>query len=220
MYPAQETLMKLVVITNPYDIKFETDRINLMFSEGLDELHIRKPQCDKAGMKKYISQIDRKYHHKIILHSHFSLVNTFDIQKIHLPHDWTFSFFTNLFLDHVILKGKKVSKSLTISGCSSLYKPIKGIDEVVLGPVFARASYTINNQQIETADLEKGLRHSKLPVTALGGVTSQTLEFFKKVGFKGIAIQSGVWKCPDPVASFIEIRDHYLATEHRLRIAV
>ena len=109
---------------------------------------------------------------------------------------------------------------MTIASCRSLYKPIKGIDELMLGPVFARASYTVNNQLISTAELEKGLRHSKLPITALGGVTSQTLEFFKNVGFKGIAIQSGIWKNPDPVKSFVEIKDHYIATEHKLRIAV
>ena len=220
MYQFKDSHMKLVVFTNPYDIKFETERINQMFSEGLDELHIRKPKCDRATFKKFISQIERQYHHKIVLHSHFSLVNNFNIQKIHLPHDWISNFVSNFFLDHVILKGKKVSKSITISSCDSLYKPVKGINELLLGPIFAKASYTINNQQIPTADIEKGLRHSKLPITALGGVTSKTLGFFKNVGFNGIAIQSGVWKSSDPVAAFIEIRDHYMATEHKLRIAI
>ena len=220
MFKSKETPMKLVVITNPYDIKFETDRINQMFREGLDELHIRKPKCDIETMRKFIQKIDADFHHKIVLHSNYSLVNTFDINKIHLPHNWKSNFATNFYLDYVLLKGKKVSRSMTIGGCRALYKPIKGINELVLGPVFARASYTINNQQIPTENLEKGLRHSKLPVTALGGVTSQTLEFFKNVGFDGVAMQSGVWKMPDPVAAFIEIRDHYIATQQKLRIAV
>ena len=207
-------------MTNPYELKFETDRINQMFREGLDELHIRKPKCDVATMKKFIKEIDSDFHHKIVLHSHYSLVNTFDIHMIHLPHTWASSTIKTLFLDHIVLKGKKVRKSMTIGGCKALYKPIKGIHELVLGPVFARASYMINNQQIETTDLEKALRHSKVPVTALGGVTSQTVEFLKSVGFACIALQSGVWKTPDPVAAFVEIRDHYIATQQKLRIAV
>jgi thiamine monophosphate synthase len=220
MYQNQDNPMKLVVITNPYDIKFEIDRINRMFDEGLDELHIRKPECDMSTIKKIISQINKQYHDRIVLHSHYSLVNTFDIHKIHLGHDWIFNFATEFYLNKIILRGKKVSKSMTIGGCSSLYKPIKGINELVLGPVFSRASYTMNNQQIPTDEIEKGLRHSKLPVIALGGVTSQTLEFFKNIGFNGIAIQSGVWKSPDPVEAFLEMRDHYMATQHKLRIAV
>ena len=220
MFKSQDSPMKLVVISNPYELKFETERINQMFREGLDELHVRRPKCDMATMKKFIKEIDSDFHHKIVLHSHYSLVNTFDIHMIHLPHNWASNAIKTLFLDYLILRGKKVRKSMTIGGCKSLYKPIKGIHELVLGPIFARASYTINNQQIETTKLEKALRHSKLPVIGLGGVSSQTLEFFKNVGFDGIAMQSGVWKTPDPVAAFVEIRDHYVATQQKLRIAV
>jgi thiamine monophosphate synthase len=219
MYPKEQT-MKLTVITNPYELKFETERINQMFSEGLDELHIRKPKCSVETMIKFIESIDREYHHKIVLHSHFSLVNKYAIHKIHLSHDWSHSIVANWYLDYVVLRGKKVSKSMTIANCSLLYKPIKGINELTLGPVFTRTSYITSNQQIASDEIEKSLRHSKLPVTALGGVTSQTLEFFKKIGFKGIAIQSGVWKSADPVGAFIEMRDHYMATERKLRIAV
>jgi thiamine-phosphate pyrophosphorylase len=220
MYAINAKELKLVVITNPYDLKFECDKINRMFEEGLDALHVRKPQYDDEAMKKYITQIDAKYHDRLILHSHFGLIKTFDIQKIHISRDWINSFTKNFYLNKILLKGKEVTKSMTISNCSQLYKPLEGIDELMLGPVFARASYTINNQQMTTAELEKGLRHSKLPVTALGGVTTNNIEFFKSVGFKGLAIQSGVWKTSDPVKSFVEIKDHNMAIQQELRIAV
>jgi thiamine monophosphate synthase len=216
----QTNQMKLSIITNPYDIKFEADTINRLFREGLSELHIRKPKYDKEMMTRFIKQIDQQYHDRIVLHSYYSLVNKFNIKKIHLSHDWISNFATNWYLNKVILQGKHISKSKTIANCARLFKPIEGVDEVILGPVFSRASYTVNTQLVQTADLEKGLRHSKLPVTALGGVTAQTLGFLKNVGFKGIAIQSGVWKSPDPVKAFAEMRDFYFASEQRLRIAV
>jgi thiamine-phosphate pyrophosphorylase len=220
MYPNRENNMKLSIITNPYEVKFESDIINRLFSEGLDELHVRKPEYDRADMKNFINAIDREYHHKLVLHSYYSLVNTFDIHKIHLGHDWIFNSATDMYLNMVILKGKKVSRSMTITNCKSLYKPIAGINELMLGPVFAKFTYNIDNQLISTSDLEKGLRHSKLPVTALGSVSTQTLEFFKNAGFKGAAMQSSIWKSSDPVGAFIEVRDHFIATEHKLRIAV
>jgi thiamine-phosphate pyrophosphorylase len=212
--------MKLVVITNPYDVKSETKNINQMFRQGLDELHIRKPNYDKEMMRNFIEEIDSEYHHKIVLHSFYSLVNTFDIHQIHLSYDWVINFATNFYLNNIVLKGKKVRKSMTITHCDFLYKPLLGIHELMLGPVFAKFTYNTDNQILKTEEMEKALRHSKLPVTALGGVTSETLEFFKEIGFNGVAMQSSIWKSPDPIESFIEIRDHYNATEHKLRIAV
>jgi thiamine-phosphate pyrophosphorylase len=220
MYANKENTMKLVVITNPYDVKNEIEIINRLFSEGLDELHIRKPKYDRVKMKKFIADIDSEYHSKLVLHTHYSLVNVFDIHKIHLGHDWIFNAATNFYLNTVILKGKKVLKSTTITDCKSLYKPIAGINEIMLGPVFAKFTYFTDNQLIKTETLQKALRHSKLPVTALGGVCSQNLEFFKNVGFKGAAMQSNIWKSMDPIESFIEVRDHFIATEQKLRIAV
>lgn len=220
MYRHRENNMKLTVITNPYTVKNETELINRLFAEGLDELHIRKPKFEMADMKKFINKIDRQHHHKLVLHSHFLLVHSFEIHKIHLGHNWIHNLATRLYLDRVILRGKKVSKSITITDAKALYKPIEGIDEVMLGPVFARFTYFTDNQLMKTEELEKALRHSKLPVTALGGVSSQTLEFFKNTGFNGIAMQSSIWKSMDPMASFMEIKEHYTATTRQLRIAV
>jgi len=205
--------MKLSIITNPYDIKFETDTINRFFREGLDELHIRKPKYDTATMTAFIKRIDAQYHDRLVLHTHYSLVNTFNVKKIHLNHKWVVNYFTLLYLDKVILRGKKIIKSKTIPNCTSLYKPTDGIDEYVLGPVFSRATYVLNTQLLQTEELAKGLRHSKLPVTALGGVTSNTMDFFKEVGFKGTALQSAVWKAADPVRAFVEIRDYFMSKE-------
>jgi thiamine-phosphate pyrophosphorylase len=220
MYRNREKEMKLAIITNPYAVKNETGMINRFFAEGLDEIHIRKPKTSVAEMKKYISQIDPEFHHKIVLHDCYSLVNNFDIHKIHLSRNWLFNPATSLYLNVVLLKGKKVSRSMTISNCKMLYKPVEGIDEFVLGPVLASFTYFTDNRLIKTESQEKALRHSKLPVTAIGGVSSETLEFFQNVGFSGIAMQSSIWKSMDPMGSFLEIRDHYAATRQELRIAV
>jgi thiamine-phosphate pyrophosphorylase len=190
-------------------------------STCLEELHIRKPKCEKEVMIKFISQIDPKFHNRLVLHNNYSLVNTFDIQKIHLSHDWIFNFATNLYLNQIILGGKKISKSTTLVTCSSLYKPIAGINELILGPVFSKYSANITNQLIKTEALEKALRHSKLPVIGLGGVYAESLDFFENVGFKGVAMQSSIWKSMDPVKAFVEMRDRNNARlGQQLRMAV
>jgi thiamine-phosphate pyrophosphorylase len=213
--------MKLSIITNPYTIKNEIGMINRFLAEGLDEIQIRKPKYDAAEMKKFIDKIEPEFHGRIVLHTHYSMVNHFDIDRIHLGHDWMFNPVSDLYLNKMVLKGKKVTKSMTITDCQMLYKPVSAtIDEFMLGPVFARFSYFKENQLIKSSELEPALRHSKLPVIALGGVSTQTLEFFKTSGFSGIAMQGSIWKSTDPVASFVEIRDHYEASRRKLRIAV
>ncbi len=216
MKSTQFNPMKLIAITPPGKIKFEADTINRLFREGLDELHLHKPQYDKEAMKKFIQNIDAEYHDRLVLHSHYSLVHTFDIQKIHLNRKWKQNFVTNLYLEKVILKGKKIHKTKTVKDCKELYKPIHGLDEVILGPVFGKTMYYINKQEIQTKQLESAVRHSKLPVTALGGITVDTLDFFENVGFKSLALQSALWKNIDPVKAFVEIRDYYRAQQYKM----
>ena len=212
--------MKLSVTTNPYTVKNEINLINGLFDAGLDELHLRKPKLSQIEMKKFINEIDSDYHHRVVLHTHYTLVHHFDIHRIHLGHDWTSRFVTDMYLNMVILKNKKVSKSMTITSCEPLYKPVSGINEFLLGPIFAKFSYETDKQLIKTEVLEKALRHSKLNVSAMGGVSTETLGFFKNTGFGGVNVQSAIWKSADPVAAFSEIRDHYSAIRQTLRIAV
>ena len=58
--------MKLVAITSPTRIKFETETINRLFNEGLDELHIHKPQYNKEVMKTFIGEIDFQFHERLV----------------------------------------------------------------------------------------------------------------------------------------------------------
>jgi thiamine-phosphate pyrophosphorylase len=209
--------LKFTLVTNPDDTRFETETINRLFREGLDELHICKQDYDKDDTRRYIDRIDPEYHNRLVLHSYYTLVHSYNIKKIHVNHTWRKNNALRFMLDNVILMRKDIKKSTTVNNYKALYTPKPGIDELLLGPIFAKASHTINNQLIKTDSLEKALSHSKLPVIGLGGVGKDTLGFFKSVGFDGLVLQSGVWKTIDPVRSFVEFRDHDVQVERRLR---
>ena len=211
--------LKFTLITNPYDVTFETDIINRLFREGLDELHLRKPDYTKDDYMEFIERIDPEHHSKLVLHSYYTLVHNYDIRKIHLNYNWRKNPAMRFFLNQAVLLGKKIRKSTTVNNYKSLYAAKPGIDELIMGPVFSKISNSINNQLVKTETLEKALSHSKVPVIGLGGVGADTLGFFKSVGFDGIALQSSIWRSMDPIKAFIEVRDYDMQVETRLRKA-
>jgi thiamine-phosphate pyrophosphorylase len=214
--------MKLVAITNSATTKFETDIINNLFEEGLDELHICKSKFEKKDYIKFLDKIKFDYHNKIVLHDCYSLVHMYDIDKIHLNRSMKNNIVKELILDHITLRGKTVTKSIRVDNCRELYKQTSGVDEIILGPIFSKSTYTLNTQLIKTDDLTRAIRHSKYPILGLGGVTAQTTEFFKNAGFGGIILQSGIWRNADPVRAFVQIRDiaHNNVAEPLLKIAI
>ena len=76
--------MKIIVISNPVNINGEFEFLNQLFSLGLEYFHIRKPGFNYSDLRNYIKDIPSKYHNRIILHSHFELLNEFELKGIHI----------------------------------------------------------------------------------------------------------------------------------------
>jgi thiamine-phosphate pyrophosphorylase len=221
MQTSRNTPMKLVLITNGTSTKFETETINRLFREGLDELHIRKPSLEKKDQIKFIDNIDSDFHSRLVLHDCYSLVHMYNINKIHVSRDWGNGIMSDFILNRMILRGKKVTKSVCVSSCADLYRQVRGQDEVMLGPVFSKSMYMINNQTIKTEDMARAIRNSKIPVLGVGGVSLENIDVFKQAGFSGLVLQKSVWKNADPVRAFIQLRDKvHEVKEQPLRIAI
>lgn len=73
----------MIVISNPTLIKNEISTINLLFENGMELFHIRKPDFSTAEMKAFLSEIKSDYRHYLVLHSHHQLAVEFGIHRIH-----------------------------------------------------------------------------------------------------------------------------------------
>jgi len=87
--------MKLVVYTIPYEIQNEFKKINYLFENGLEELHLRKPGYSCNDYDKILSAIDSKFHSKVVIHDHFSLARKYNIGGIHISFNKSKSIFSN-----------------------------------------------------------------------------------------------------------------------------
>lgn len=223
MHTSRNTPMKLVMMTNPTNIKFETETINRLFREGLDELHIHKPDFGKEAYIKFLDNIDSEFHSKLVLHDHYSLVHLYGINKIHVSRNWGNGVMADFILNRIILRGKKVIKTICTSSCVDLYKAVRGEDEIMLGPIFGRSMYMVNNQLFKTEEIARAVRHCKVPVLGIGGASLENIEVFKNAGFAGVVLQKSIWASADPIAAFIELRDkvnEVIEEPQTLRIAI
>ena len=76
--------MKLILLTSP-DFFVEEDKIlTSLFEEGLDQLHLRKPDSEPVYCERLLTLIPEEFHNRIITHDHFYLYEEFGLLGIHL----------------------------------------------------------------------------------------------------------------------------------------
>lgn len=175
--------MKLIIITTKHSFEGEALALNALFKRGMETLHLRKPASTKNELKKLIRQIDKRFHGRIVLHDHFSLMNTFRLKGVHLNR-------RNPERPAQIMR--PVSRS-----CHSIgeMENIAGFDYVFLSPVFDSISKTGYTQAFTPEDLlnakSAGLINRR--VIALGGIDSDHIPVAGKYGFGGAAVLGALW---------------------------
>lgn len=76
--------MKLIAATSPSFFVEETAILEALFEEGLDALHIRKPDSDPVYCERLLTLLNKRWRKKIIVEDHFYLKNEYDLKGIHL----------------------------------------------------------------------------------------------------------------------------------------
>lgn len=61
----------LIIISNPTSIKDEHEIVNQLFDDGLEYFQLYKPSFSKEETEIFIDQIEKIYHHRIVLHAQY-----------------------------------------------------------------------------------------------------------------------------------------------------
>ena len=193
--------MKLILITPPTFFVEEDKIITALFEEGLDILHLRKPDSAPMYAERLLTLIPEQFHKRIVVHENFYLKDEYKLKGVHLnnrtpnlPHHY---------------KGH-VSRS-----CHSLEEVKehkKNCDYVFLSPVFdsiSKLNYHANYTPEEIRKAHKaGIIDKK--VIALGGIDTDNIRQVKNYGFGGAAIMGALWNKFDSCMD----RDFDLVIEH------
>ena len=194
------------VMTNPYALMHEGEKINRLFESGMDLLHIRKPKLGKDDIRNLLEQIDPQYLDRVILHNRFALAGEYKVRGVHLsPSDRDNVWVKNFVVSGLRIKNPNLLLSSSYSKPRSLRSLMDGLTHVLLGPVYGvQPNPQIMFKKSSIEDVRKYIEKSPIPAVAMGGISLEVMPFIRQAGFQGICLQRAVWKTVNPVDSFLE----------------
>ncbi len=194
--------MKLIVVTAPTFFVEEDKIITALFEEGLDILHLRKPETPAMYSERLLTLIPQKYHKRIITHEHFYLQEEFSLMGIHLntrnpkePHDYS---------GHI---------SCTSHSLDEVRNKKHFYDYLFLSPIYNCITKTGVTSGFTAEELRQAEKSKIIDskVMALGGITSDNILEIKDYGFGGAVIMGDLWNkfnaCTD--RDYLEVIRHF-----------
>ncbi|MFC4096752.1 thiamine phosphate synthase [Euzebyella saccharophila] len=204
----------IVLISPENDIPNELPLLHQLFEEGLQCFHLRKPKRSIGDYEKYLSQLDEKYHHKVVIHEHYQLLNKFDLKGIHFPERTRNQLLSDnkIHLNYRFVKttetidfqiDKNKTSSTSFHDISVLEQCPIAFDYQFLSPVFTSISKeNYRGKQFDVNSISK-------KVIGLGGIDKSNIGKLQKLGYSGAALMGGIWKSPSPMADFKEMQQHF-----------
>ncbi|MBR4327222.1 MAG: thiamine phosphate synthase [Bacteroidales bacterium] len=186
----------LIVITTPDFFAGEADLINLLFVNGLQRLHLRKPDSTRADYEGLLKTIAPEFLPKIVLHDHFDLAAEYGVHGVHLNRR-----------NNQIPKGFCGSVSKSLHTVEELSAEGNNYDYVTISPIFDSVSKQGYNSQFSHEKLME-MRHNGLidsHVIALGGITPQNIAQLQQYGFGGAMVLGALWNRRGDRESFLEV---------------
>ncbi|MBQ8888400.1 MAG: thiamine phosphate synthase [Bacteroidaceae bacterium] len=176
--------MKLILITSPTYFVEEDKIITALFEEGLDILHLRKPNTAPMFAERLLTLIPEQYHKRIVVHGHFYLKEEYRLKGIHLssrnPHA------PEAYRGHV---------SYSCHSLEEIKECKRNFDYVFMSPVFDSISKQNYHSAYTPEDIRKAHKAGIIDkkVIALGGIDTDNIIEVKDYGFGGAAILGALW---------------------------
>lgn len=175
--------MKLIIMTQPTYFVEEDKILSALFDEGLDLLHINKPESEPLYAERLLTLLPKSSYSHISVHQHYYLKQEYDLRGIHIDDP-----------QQPVPEGFRRHVTRSTSNIEDLREMKKNCDYVMLHSLFdslhdsVRASLTL--KQMEEAR-HRGLIDRK--VYALGGMSLESIPMAKDLGFGGVVICGDLW---------------------------
>lgn len=170
--------MKLVLMSTPQFFVEEHQILSALFDEGLEMVHLNKPNSEPVFCERLLSLLPKDYRKLIVTHDHFYLQNEFDLKGIH---------FNERDLENPCRY--KCSVSCTCQTLEEAVSMKKDMDYVLL-------DVTTNDTLSELPQLLKDSSKRKSidkKVYAFGDINQENISQIADCGFGGIVLQDAIW---------------------------
>ncbi len=199
----------VAVITNPVSIPNEHLLINQLFDEGLEVLHLRKPDQVVNEIEDLLKQIAPKYYSKIALHQHHYLIERYSLKRIHYVEDRRSKTDETAFKEQ---RDEGITLSTSIHQINEYYDLSDCFDYCFFGPVFNSISKQ-GYPSVISNDFKLTMNRN-VKIIALGGIDVNKIEEVRNLGFSGIALLGALWHAKNPVEQFKRIQQQWKKAEN------
>lgn len=194
--------MKLFLLTRR-DFFVEEDKIlTALFDEGLDMLHIRKPDAEPVFAERLLTLLHEDSRERIIVHEHFYLKEEFGLRGVHLSDS-----------SEQLPSSYRGLRSTTCHSLQELQEKRNNYDYVFLAPIFDSISNPSKKSTFSEEDLRQAARTGLInkKVIACGGITAENIANIRDYGFGGVCILGDLWNhfSPHNTTNYKELIHHF-----------
>jgi thiamine-phosphate pyrophosphorylase len=187
--------MKLIVCSSPDPIQDEQDLVKVLFEEGLQTFHLRKPSASEAEMNAWLEQTDAAMRKHIVIHSHWKLAVAFGLKGIHIGAHAMQRMSQKEIKEWMNVHPKHISSS--VHNLQEAEELPTGIAEVWLSPIFESISKTNYKSSLTSLEFDLVKQYlqaeKKTKVFALGGISSKHIQELKQRNFDGAVVLGTIW---------------------------
>ena len=207
--------MKISLVSSFYDIPNEIHVLNLLFCNGLEVFHLRKDlECKHLGgiekytedkIRNYIESIPTCFRNRIIMHSHFHLVQEYRLLGAHFTKKYTYEqYATDEGINQQDKPFHKIGFSLHATSEIKSYEKV--YDYLFLSPIFDSISNKGYHSKFDLTRLKKFLQEKNITseIIALGGMNSTKVSKVKELGFHGLSLLGYIWSAFDEDQDIIQ----------------
>lgn len=189
----------MIVITNPKAIANEVSIIHKLFDEGLELLHIRKPELSRSEFIQFVNSIDKEYHSKLVLHQHYEIIEYYDITRLHITGKNRADFYESAKK----LKDKPDMVFTTSTHTIEEFNGLLGVFQYAfLSPVYESISKQNYKPDHDVLISVQQRTNFTTRLIALGGITYENCIDTIKLGFDDIAVLGCIWNAEYSVKEF------------------
>lgn len=155
-----------------------------LFREGMDNLHLYKPNSSPMFAERLLSLLPSEYYGKITVHDHFYLKNEYNLAGIHIDSP------------DVILPERYCGKiGLTCTDLSQLRAMKKKANFIFLKNIFDDIDCKGERATFSFGELHEASRQGLIDkkVFALGGMNVERAKIAKDLGFGGVVVCGDLW---------------------------
>ena len=176
--------MKLAIMTQPTFFVEEDKILTTLFDEGMDNLHLYKPEASPLFYERLLSLLPEDYRKKTTVHNNFYLKNEYELAGIHLDS-----------LQTSLPAGYKGRVSRTCKDLSLLKAAVKQSRYVFLCNIFDSLHNKDEKESFSIETLEKAAKAGLINkhVYALSGISLETIGIAKSLGFGGVVVCGDLW---------------------------